>query len=230
MKRWTRREILAVLAAGVPSALALAALLAMAYSSQEKSPSTPASSQTLSPSAQSTETVPRGTSKGRADLDAIIDAALDGDAAGLQTYFLLQPIPCSNALGLGGPPPCRLAPSGSAPDGTLVNVFPLGACDLGWLTDVSDLVQRKLTPPPQLYAVVELTARPYAEPFLPMASHGIIFETDASDGSRHGWMLLVQNGDVVFLTNVCQGPPEEFFQFPPYQDKMKLILEGPAFP
>jgi hypothetical protein len=170
-----------------------------------------------------------GTETGLRDLDEIIDAALAPEPEKLFNYVALQSVACLNVSGMGGPPPCDLAPGGSAPDGTLLNVFPLSSCELQWVTDVVPRLKQIIATQPELYAVVEFTAQPFSEPFLPIASYGVILQTRGSDGSRLGRILHIQDGKVVYLGTVCVGPPELFLTSAPYAGKTKLILKGPAF-
>jgi hypothetical protein len=124
-----------------------------------------------------------GTRTGIEGVDEVIEAVLIRDESRLAQMFKLQEVGCSNASGLGGPPPCHLAPGGSAPDGTLIAVFPSSNCELGWATDVDASVHSLIGRAPLLYGVVEFQAQPLSESFLPDSTHGIVLEVQQRDGT-----------------------------------------------
>jgi hypothetical protein len=188
------------------------------------------------PTATATPNVPSGVQTGIDSVDAVTKAVLDGDVDAFRGLIDLREVPCTNELGIGGPPKCWQAPSGAAPEGTPLAVFPLGVCELEWDTDetlTAYLNDSFFSRPYELYGVVRLDfdATLFDEPYLPTPQYGVIFKYDRSEIGNRGVMVLLEADAVVYIDVLCDGAPEDFLTgHPLYSDNAELILLGPAFP
>lgn len=114
---------------------------------------------------------------GLADVDAIVDAVLSGDAEELASRLALQQRACTWSRGSSGDPP--QCPEGSV-EGTAVTVFPVASGEFGWSPEPrASLVSNWLLGdgPLQLYAAAtaEGTSRFEGEYIL-------FFSTNDGDG------------------------------------------------
>ena len=172
-----------------------------------------------------------GTSTGDPALDAIVRAALDGDATALLSRIGLTTAPCTTAQGLGGPPKCDQAP-GSPADGTAVEAFPVSSCELGWTYDIQPIATEFASRDLELFAVLELDLPGplFNESFMPELDHAIILESEAPGIGRLGHMLGVDDGSIVYLESLCGGAPETYLtDRQQIADHHQVLLQGPAF-
>ncbi len=174
------------------------------------------------------DTAPQGTQSGDPDIDRIITAVLAGDVDTLVASVELTETACSRLLGVGVPPNCEGAP-GSPPDGSLVKVFPMSACEGEWTYDVGDAMERLLSNQPQLFAVIRVdTPIPVQGiPGFPLQDHLILLESTLPSPPRAGIVLGVGKGHILTITTPCHRDPPEALLGPsgPYQ----VILRGPAY-
>jgi hypothetical protein len=181
-----------------------------------------------------TPNVPSGVQTDIASVDAVTKAALDGDVDAFRGLIQLREVPCTNEVGIGGPPKCWQAPGGAAPDGTPLAVFPLSVCELEWHTDetldafLSDVFFSRRY---ELYGVVrfDFHAPLYDEPDLPTPEYGVILQYDRPEINDRGAIVMLQGGRVVYLSVLCDGGPEDYLHHPQFVPA-ELILLGPAFP
>jgi hypothetical protein len=198
-------------------------------SAPEPTATTPSQPAPVNPTPEVPPTTPPET--GDPDLDAIIQAVLDGDATALAASVALTTAPCTTAEGLGGPPKCAQA-LGSPPDGTEVEAFPVSSCELGWHFDAQPIVADFAARDFELFAVLALDLPDplFNEPSMPELDHAIILESEAPGIGRLGHLVGVDNGSIVYLENVCAGAPEYFLtERPQIKDHHEINLRGPAF-
>lgn len=184
---------------------------------------------------------PTGT--GIREVDQVIDLLLDGSRVDLLSALRMQMVPCTMVEGMGGPPKCWQAappqagdaektfpPPGTPPQGTPIEVFPISTCELEWRTEPEPVVDLLTRYPVELFAVVAFDRGPFAEAYLPRASHGVVLEELRPDAGRLGVMVLVQDGGIVYVDWLCGGDATVFFggAFTPYRDA-RVILHGPAW-
>ncbi|MPZ98332.1 MAG: hypothetical protein GEU80_03170 [Dehalococcoidia bacterium] len=158
----------------------------------------------------------------------MIDAVEDGDADALAALMRLHEVACTSVEGLGSGPKCW-AGGGveeTVPDGTVVQSFPMSACELGWQPSVEAVVE-SLALPASLFAVVTFADPPLDESFLPRPDTGVIFGIDSDDGPV-GMMLLMEGASVVYVDHVCIGPPELFLDDHPRYTDAQVILRAPS--
>jgi hypothetical protein len=196
----------------------------------------PSSTAPPAPVATQTPDMPSGTETGIPAIDAVIAAVMTGDSIALRELMQLRAIGCTNEMGIGGPPQCRQASGGAAPDGTPIDVFPLSVCEIEWLTDetlqlfLDDVFFSREY---ELYAVVTLDfdAPLFDVEYLPTPEYGVIFSYDRPEVSDRGAMVVLEDDRVTFLTILCDGAPRDFLTgHPLYSERAELILLGPAFP
>jgi hypothetical protein len=151
-----------------------------------------------------------GTLTGIPAIDEAITAAASGDAEALAAHVIVDPVACTTAEGLGGPPKCP----GGAADGTLLTRFGVVQCEGGWAQaeHLAVTVERWITPDdaaapgsPSLYAIVFIDER---FPNMP-GDYYVIF--GFPDGQ--GRSLSVTDGGITFLWFGCGPKPVE--QWPP---------------
>lgn len=172
-----------------------------------------------------------GVTTGDPALDAIIRAALDGDAQVLQDFVAMTEAPCTTAQGAGGPPKCSQAP-GSPPDGTVVEAFPASSCELGWTADPAPVLTQFATLDMELFAVLELDLGGplFGEPYMPELDYAVILESESPAIGRLGHMVGVQDGAIVYLENLCGGAPETYLtERQQIAEHHQVLLQGPAF-
>ena len=168
---------------------------------------------------------PSGTGVPLADRVAAAVAADDADALAL--LIQTQSLACSNAAGVGGPPPCSGA-QGNPPEGTLVDAFPYGTCEREWQFDLVRFGRRFLDAAGELYAVVEI-ADPGGPAGLPAsATHAVIYAS-ADPALETGHALILSNDAIVAADSLCGGAVSTFLQDGPPLYGPEIVFEGPAF-
>ena len=220
------------MSAPIPRRLALlaatfaaAGLLLAACADEASSPEIPTSAATSAPSATAIST-PGGTGTGIAIIDDVIAAVDSGNTTSLAALIRPQRIACTNAQGLGGPPPCGAAP-GAPPEGTIVAAFPFNTCEREWQFNLDTFAERWFTLIGDLYAVVRIDTLTPAEE-LPDGGYGIIYENiDPAVETAHA--LVVTDAGIVSADSLCGGPPDAFLDDGPPFNAPDVIFEGPAF-
>lgn len=218
-QRWRRRAAAAAVAAML--ILALAAAMS-GCGDGDDGPEAPAASPTAAAPAASP--TPSGT--GIALIDQAIAAIAGRDSAPLAALLVARELPCSNAAGVGGPPPCG-SPRDPLPAGTLVRVFPWSTCEREWQTDIDAWAGRFVERLGALYAVARIdTFTPQDE--LPDGGYVLIFE-EANPAFDTAHALIATDQGIIAADSTCGGPPSTFLLDQPPFHAPEVILRGPSF-
>ncbi len=142
-----------------------------------------------------------------AEVQAIVDAALSGDAEALRPLLGYASIPCSTAIPmLGGPPLCR---EGEA-DGTPVDVFAVSGCHGGYVRP--DELSLDALSDIDFYAVyrwpqkdIDFFAAEYAAIFSRIKGETVV-------------ALMIDEGKLVAVLSGCFQTPEQFVEFRQLED------------
>ncbi len=151
---------------------------------------------------------------GAPGVDAVLAAVEAADASALAALFAFQDVACTDQPGPGQPPPCRTA----GPPGTLVSVFPVTSCDLGWTSEAEPLVAHLLDASPALHSVVR-----YGDPERYDVVYVAPFERDP--GLVEVLRLTVEGNAVVSFDEGC-GPVDASAAIDNADGE--VILTGPA--
>ncbi len=184
--------------------LIVPALLAIACGGDGSSPTptpTPAPTAAASPTAIATP-----VAGAPAEVQAIVDAALSGDAEALRPLLGYAAVPCGPPVRmLGGPPLCR---EGEA-DGTPVDVFTTAACEGGYLRP--DEIDRTLDTLSDIdfYAVYRWPEE-FNTPFFAYEYAAIFSRTFEGEGRVVG--LMINEGKLVHVAFGCFQTPEQFVE------------------
>jgi hypothetical protein len=213
-QRWRRATAAAIAAIG------FVALAAVSGCGGDDDPEPGLSPTTAAPHASPTP----GT--GITVIDRAVEAIAMRDSTALAGLVAVRELPCSNAAGIGGPPPCGTARD-PLPEGTLVSVFPWNTCEREWQTDIDAWAGRFVDRLGDLYAVARLdTFTPQEE--LPDGGYAIIFE-EANPAFQTAHALIATEDGIVAADSTCGGPPSTFLLDQPPFHAPEVILRGPSF-
>ena len=156
-------------------------------------------------------------STGVLELDRIVDAALRGDTDELKSLMKFNPVKCTVAEGLGGPPKCL---SGEQ-DGTVVEALPILDSE-GHFLRRADLESWNGLDVSALFAVYEVSDSAYSDENYPAGQYAIVFI--AADQVT-SWTLQVDQGTIIRL--------DHGYQFPisiPSENVVRYLIEPKANP
>ncbi len=143
-----------------------------------------------------------------AEVQAIVDAALSGDADALRPLLGYASIPCSTAIPmLGGPPLCREVEA----DGTPVDVFAVSGCHGGYVRP--DELSLDALSDIDFYAVYRWPEEDFD--FF-AAEYAAIFS--GGKGKTQGLGLMINEGKLVAVLGGCFQTPEQFVEFRQLED------------
>jgi hypothetical protein len=219
--------------------LGLFALFAIAACDEEPTAETP----TATPTATSAATVaptPAATATPVAVppvVTDVIDAVNADDVPGFMALVQTVSTPCTRQPGAGGPPKCwsqGISPSDPAvpPEGTVVDVFPLASCELGWYSrdGVEQIVEATLPSVGDLYAVLRLTRPLFSEQAVdfPEAEYAAVFVRRASGMPESAFIVATDQSGVTFIDLPCGQSAREALANPLYRGQ-EVVQRGPAF-
>jgi hypothetical protein len=135
-------------------------------------------------------TTPRTT--GVAELDSFLDLVESNDVAMIRDLIDLQTLPCTTALGLGGPPQCREGET----EGTEVSVFAFSVCEPEWLRE------EQITP--NLEQAFSYTFRRYAA-YEEDGNYVAVFEAEEEPvvGAAVAVTVIMDSGRIVKISRIC---------------------------
>ena len=129
-------------------------------------------------------------------VDAIIAAALSGDARALEEMVRYSSIPCeAPPRSLGGPPECE---PGEAP-GTRVDVLPVAQCEGYFLRgdQVGEPLRTLVSSEPSLYAVFR------APDSWERGEYAVVFSVQGPEQLIFGQELVIEDGRLVLVKFGC---------------------------
>ncbi|MEZ4502530.1 MAG: hypothetical protein R3C39_07885 [Dehalococcoidia bacterium] len=191
----------------------------------------------MSPTVEST--VPAGTSTGVGAIDRLVEVVGSADPAALASVLRLTEAPCTNELGIGGPPKCGTiddvpAKEGGVPrsEGTIVEAFPISTCESEWHAEADTIASIVGDEPRTLFAVVELddlTDVHGSGVNIPV-THALIFERGDGDGAS-GMLFAIDGEHIRYIDVLCGGSAAAFLTEPLSEvyGPLEVILRGPAF-
>jgi hypothetical protein len=138
---------------------------------------------------------------GTAELDAIVEAAVDGDAQDLRQFIDYTEAPCTLAEGLGGPPKC---PEGEQ-EGTPVEVLPILGPEGGFIpeAEIDDWAGLEVS---ELYAAYEVSEAAFRDAHHPAGEYALVFAGAPDAGTCV--TLQVRQGRIVRIDYGTSCPPE----------------------
>lgn len=133
---------------------------------------------------------PRAT--GITELDSLLEIIESSDAAKIRDLIDLQTLPCTTALGLGGPPQCREDET----EGTEVSVFAFSVCEPEWLRE------EQITP--NLEEVLSYTFMRYAA-YEEDENYVAVFEAEEEPivGAAVAVSFTMDGGRIVKIWRIC---------------------------
>jgi hypothetical protein len=172
----------------------------------------------------------RADTTGIEAVDRVLTAVKNGDPVAFVALLRPQTIPCTSEFGAGGPPKCFNAPGNDLPEGTPVDVFPYGTCELEWQFDLGVFTERFLERLGPLYAVVRLDEFASVE-LLAANGYGLIYEDAAPRETGTARAILVTDAGIVGAQTLCGAgePASGYLAVQGPMDGAEVILEGPAF-
>jgi hypothetical protein len=138
-------------------------------------------------------------STGVLELDKIVDAALRGDTDGLKSLMKFNPVKCTLAEGLGGPPKCQEGEQ----DGAVVEAFPMLDSE-GHFLRKADLESWNGLDVSALFAVYEVSASAFSDENYPAGQYALVFV--AADQVT-SWTLQVDQGNIIRMDHGFGFPP-----------------------
>lgn len=202
---------------------ALAALLALAAcgdgEEQPKATPSPATAATATRAATAAATIATTQPSGRtgvAELDPVIDALLSKDAKTIRPLIVFTSVPCTTAVGMGGPPKC---PQGQT-DGHLVDVFYSGVCEGEYKTPGAEEGIAQGLAQSTLYAVYRVPADfRYAElgflaEYVAIISRPAIKATEPATRNIEdaATLVLINHGRITGTVFSCALPPAQYVE------------------
>lgn len=154
-------------------------------------------------------TTPRTT--GITELDSLLEFIESYDATKVRDLIDLQTLPCTNALGLGGPPKCRDGET----EGTEVSVFAFTVCEPEWLREEQIL--------PNLEDVFAYTFKRYAA-YEEDGNYVAIFEAEEEPvvGAAVAVTFTMDGGRIVKISRICGAGEGGEGLIPPGQTQFLL--------
>jgi hypothetical protein len=193
---------------------------------------TPTAAATAAPTAVSTPSATATAATLPPIVQRVIDAVRARDAEAVMAAVQLTSTPCTNQQGAGGPPKCSVAGPGGAAEGTTIEAFPLGSCELGWYsrTGVRDILQSTLPGTGELYAVVRLTRPPFNEPGMqfPTTQYAAFFVRRTSGMPESSFVFAMDDDALTYVDLPCAQSAREALANPVYRGA-EVTTRGPAF-
>ena len=127
-------------------------------------------------------------------IDELANVIAAKDVAGFKKSILYTAIPCTNAEGLGGPPPC---PKGQ-PEGTVVEVLPIVESSLHFADaeNLNALMMLDLDPLYAVYEAPDVTTSVYAFPELgiawPVARYVLVYPHASHENAAVSMMVTAE--------------------------------------
>jgi hypothetical protein len=168
-----------------------------------------------------------------ASVDRLVEAASAHDVEAVSAMLQLITTPCTQALGVGGPPKCWVGgrpPSSPLPEGTPVEVFPITSCEFGWYDPASarDIVRSTLASLGEVYAVLRLTAPLYSDPGpYPRATHAVVFERASRGRTPQAAVYALNASGVTLVDFPCDLEPREVLERSPLYRNAEVV-RGPG--
>jgi hypothetical protein len=167
---------------------------------------------------------------------SVLEAVETRDADAIIPLLMLVSAACTEREGPGGPPKCwiggRSHKEGDVlPEGTVIQVFPMSACEFGWYQGVDLLtgLMGSLADAGELYAVLRLTQPLFTEtdaPY-PHATHAALFTQARSPDAS---IAFATGGDgLVFIDRPCDVTAAAALEQHPRYRGAEVLVRGPAF-
>lgn len=203
--------IVGLLIAGLLALVALACTSEAAPSDATPTPPPAASPAPVTPTAVPGDATPR---TGVASVDRALAAVAAKDAVQLASLARLEPLACTTAMGLGGPPACG---PGEAP-GTVVNVLFTSSCDGHYIrqTEVEPLMKRFVEDRGKLAGVYRHNGL-----IFPSSQYVLVFSFDTPYGSL-ARVLFVSDTGIVGVTFACGSSAKEYVEAVGLRDAVLL--------
>ena len=170
---------------------------------------TPSASPT--PPADEAPRTPIEAETGIQPVDDAIDALLAGDTEAVVSQMQYIEVECAaTPVPLYFVPPC-----GDAPDASLIDAFPMAACEGDNIPrdEAMDGVRQALAGHPEraVYGVYRTAGSSFEEGFFGRAGpeYAIVLESEAG-GSQRGWAVLVNDAGVAGVATGCAEAPADF--------------------